>query len=378
MGRIYVDTAYYPVLERDNSVTGLVVIARDMTDMQKMEDQLIQAQKMEAIGTLAGGIAHDFNNILMGIQGHTQLLLQDTDADDLRFESLKKIEEHVHSAKDMIRQLLGLARQESAEIQPVNLNDLIDSQNRIFGRARKEVILHGSSAKDLWTVDINRGQIKQVLLNLYINAWQAMPDGGELWVDTQNIIINNNCRQRPPEVQPGKFVKVSIRDTGIGMDEPTRRRIFEPFFTTKERGRGTGLGLASAYVIIRNHGGFIAVDSTPGEGTTFDIFLPAAVDTDLAEKALRQTARTQGTILLVDDEPLVLEVGREMIANLGYGVMAADDGKKAVDIYRQNWPEIDLVILDMIMPGMQRRRYFGEAKKHQHECKSHPYQRLRP
>jgi signal transduction histidine kinase len=225
---------------------------------------------MESLGTLAGGIAHDFNNLLMGIQGRTSLMVMDKDYSHPDFEHLKGIEDYVKSAADLTRQLLGFARGGKYEVKPTDINEMIKKSSSMFGRTKKEIKIHEKYQKDVWTVEVDQGQIEQVLMNLYVNAWQAMPGGGELYIETENVTLNEDY-VKPYQVEQGNYVKISITDTGVGMDEATRQRIFEPFFTTKEMGRGTGLGLASVYGIIKNHGGFINVYSEKGEGTTFNI-----------------------------------------------------------------------------------------------------------
>jgi two-component system cell cycle sensor histidine kinase/response regulator CckA len=230
---------------------------------------------MEAIGTLAGGIAHDFNNLLMAIQGRTSIMLMDKDSSHPDFGHLKGIEGYIGSAADLTKQLLGFARGGKYEVKPTDLNELIKKETRMFGRTKKEITIHEKYEDNLWPVEVDRGQIQQVLLNLYVNAWQAMPSGGELYIRTQNVTLDENYL-KPHQFEPGRYVQISITDTGIGMDKATRERIFDPFFTTKEIGRGTGLGLASAYGILKNHGGFINVYSEKGHGSTFNIYLPAS------------------------------------------------------------------------------------------------------
>ncbi len=222
--------------------------------LQRQQELLLQAQKMEAIGTLAGGIAHDFNNLLMGIQGRASLMLRDSAASHPHHAHLKAIEEHVRSASELTRQLLGLARGGKYEARPSDLNELIRHTVEMFGRTRKEITIFSMLEPRLWAVEIDRTQIEQVLLNLLVNAWQAMPHGGQITVDSQNLELPEN-EARALQVRPGRLVRVGVSDLGVGMDEETRSRIFDPFFTTKEMGRGTGLGLASAFGIVKNHGG---------------------------------------------------------------------------------------------------------------------------
>ena len=323
-------------------------------ERKKLQAQLIQAQKMEAIGTLAGGIAHNFNNILMGIQGRASLMMVDKDPSHPDYEHLNGVEESVRMATELTRDLLGFARGGKYEVKPTDLNTLIRHENSMFGCTKKEIQFHGKYANDLWAVEVDRGQIQQILLNLYINAWQAMPGGGDLYIQTENVTLDE-VDLRPSEVTPGRYVKISVTDTGTGMDEETRQRIFDPFFSTRGTGRGTGLGLPSVYGIIKNHRGFIDVYSEKGEGSTFNIYLPASEKEAVKEGPGTDRYEIQyekGTVLLVDDEGMVIDVGQRMLERLGYQVLIARSGKEALDVYGKKIKEIDLVILDMIMPSM--------------------------
>jgi two-component system, cell cycle sensor histidine kinase and response regulator CckA len=318
-----------------------------------LEKQLQKAQKMEAIGTLAGGIAHDFNNLLAAIQGRVSLMLMDQDvADHGDHENLKEIEACIDSATELTRQLLAFAKGGRYEVNPTDLNELIENQNRMFGRTRKEISIHGTYAKNLWSVEVDRGQIEQVILNLYLNAWQAMNAGGEIYVETQNVEFDGNSTPIHG-AEPGRYVKLSVTDTGVGMDREIQERIFDPFFTTKEMGRGTGLGLASTYGIVKNHGGFIEVESQKGRGSTFTVFLPASQKEILPEKKpTEDLLRGSETILYVDDEDILTEFAEDLLSRLGYTVLVAKNGEEALEIYEKNRDRIDMVLLDMIMPGM--------------------------
>ena len=332
-------------------------------EKKKLEAQLQQAQKMEAMGTLAGGIAHDFNNLLTGIQGRTSLMIMDTDSSHPHFEHFIGIQDYVKSATDLTKQLLGFARGGKYKVRTIDLNEFIKKQNRMFGRARKEIAIKEKYEEDLWTVEVDQGQIEQVLLNIYVNAWQAMPGGGDLYIQTENVIIDENYI-KPYKVEPGKYVKISVTDTGIGMDKSTQQRIFEPFFTTREMGRGTGLGLASAYGIIKNHDGFIDVYSEKGEDTTFNIYLPASEKEIIDEKELAvDILKGSETVLLVDDEDMIIDVGQDILKSLGYEVLPVRGGEEAVEVYKKNHDKIDMVILDMIMPDMGGRETYDRLKE---------------
>ena len=332
--------------------------ARDITEMVKLEKSLYHAQKMEAIGTLAGGIAHDFNNLLTGIQGRASLLSHELPPSDRLRKHSKAIEEYATSATALTKQLLGLARGGQCHVEPVDIDELVQNTAAMFGRTRKELRIQWKTHPSPVVVDADKGQIEQLLLNLLINAWQAMPDGGEIFLAT-SVVDLDEAACTLLHIEPGRYCRISVADTGIGMDESVMQRIFDPFFTTKPRGMGTGLGLASAFGIAKNHGGAIAVRSEPGKGSTFETYLPVskreAVPKDAEEEDLR---RGSATILLVDDEEMILEVGGAMLESLGYDVITAHGGEEAIKALRQKDCEVDLVILDMIMPGFDGGKAF--------------------
>ena len=348
---------------RDEGNETIVVILNDISLRKKMQAQLVQAQKMEAIGTLAGGTAHDFNNLLMGMQGYVSLMLMDIEPTHPHYQRLKAIETQVESGAELTRQLLGFARGGKYEVKSVNINELITKTSNMFGRTKKEIKIHRKYQKGIWTIEVDPVQIEQVLLNFYVNAWQAMSKGGDLDLQTENITLDENYVKHF-KIEPGNYVKVSISDTGLGMDKKTKERIFEPFFTTKEMGRGTGLGLASVYGIIKNHGGFINVYSEEGKGTTFTTYLPASGSEVSGQKSeIREDVRHGNeTVLLIDDEDMIIDVAKQLLEKMGYTVLIARSGKEAVETYEKNKDEIDIVILDMIMPEISGGETFDRLK----------------
>ncbi len=358
------------ILIKLNGEAATLNFIRDVTLQKKLEEQFYQSQKMESIGTLAGGIAHDFNNLLMGIQGNVSVLNLEVEDSGPLHESLQSIERCVQSGSQLTNQLLAFARGGKYIVKPCNLNNIVNKSSEIFGRTKREVNLHRVFAKDVWPVEVDSGQIEQVLMNLFVNAWQAMPDGGDLFIEVENVELDEHyARIKPYNIRPGRYVKLSVTDTGVGMDAETRKRIFEPFFSTKEKGMGTGLGLASAYGIIKNHGGFINCYSEIGHGTTFNIFFPESDKKIMDEERGADGQWVAGvpggseTVLFVDDEEEILAVGRKILAGLGYQVLTARDGKTSLEIYSEKGDQIDLVVLDYVMPGMGGREVFEALRQ---------------
>ena len=337
-------------------------VARDITEEKELEARLLQAQRMEAIGSLAGGMAHDFNNLLMGIQGSVSLLMINSEPEQPGYDKLRNIATYVSDGASLTQQLLGLAEGGKYDVKPTDLNEIVVKTAHIFGTTHKQVRIRERLDDDLWAVDVDRGQMEQVLLNLLVNAQQAMPDGGEIHLESKNVRLAERDSLLF-QMEPGRYVKIAVTDNGTGMDEETRRRCFDPFFTTKDKGRGTGLGLASVYGIVRNHGGFVHVYSELGEGTSFKLFFPS---TDKLIIPVQHTAETfalgEETILLVDDEPMVLHVTAEMLRAMGYRVHIADSGPAAIELYDSLGPSIDLVILDLVMPDMSGGDTFDHLK----------------
>ncbi|HEB09606.1 MAG TPA: PAS domain S-box protein [Spirochaetales bacterium] len=277
----YIQMSIYALLDSDGKYLSLVGFQEDITDRKRaeeerkrLEEQFQKAQKMEAVAVLARGVAHDFNNILNIIHGHVSLLGRDFTINETQNEHLERIEEMIHRGAGLVRQFLNFTRGTKNKISPIDLNSLIAESTEMFGSITSDIQIFNDYDQALWVVEADSGQIEQVLINLYLNAWQAMAEGGELYIKTANITIDKTAG-KSEEILPGNYVKVTVTDTGIGMDRETEARIFEPYFTTKEAGEGTGLGLTSVYRIIKEYKGFIEVFSVKDKGTTFSIYLPA-------------------------------------------------------------------------------------------------------
>jgi PAS domain S-box-containing protein len=345
-------------LIRDDSgqPRGFRGVIRDITERKELETQLRQAQKMEAIGTLAGGIAHDFNNLLQAISGYTQLLLWGKSGNDPGTHELKEIERAAGRAAALIRQLLAFSRKVEGERRPVDLNrEIMDIEKVLRRTIPKMIDIEISLSQDLRSVQADPIQMEQILLNLGSNAADAMPEGGKLILETGNASLDEEyCRNHLGAV-PGEYVLLKVTDTGHGMDQKTLQHIFEPFFTTKEIGKGTGLGLASVYGIVKSHGGYIMCYSEKGHGTTFSIYLPAIADWNGEAQKPADRVPPQGgseTILVVDDEAAIREFAKQILQRFGYQVLLARSGEEALEIYKGRKDDIGLVLLDLGMPGI--------------------------
>jgi two-component system, cell cycle sensor histidine kinase and response regulator CckA len=350
--------------ETRNRFVGTHGVARDISRRKALERQVKQMERMEAMGTLSAGIAHNFNNLLMGIQGNASLMLLDLDEENHEHtKRLQNIIEYSQSGADLTSQLLGFARSSDYEIKPIDMNELLRKNAHMFSKARKEVQFHENLDPDLCLCDADAKQMEQVLLNLFVNAWQAMPGGGEITLETENVIIDSQSVEHG-SLPPGPYVKIAVRDTGTGIEKDVLPRIFEPFYTTKEVGQGTGLGLASAFGIVKNLGGTIHVESCVGKGSTFFILLPVSEQTEAAtENGRQEIVKGSGKILLVDDEPMIREVLKEFLRTLGYESESASNGREALRLYEEKWQTIDLVILDMLMPEMDGGMVFEAMKR---------------
>jgi two-component system, cell cycle sensor histidine kinase and response regulator CckA len=342
--------------DHEGKPAGMLFIFRDITERKQLEAQLIQAQKMEAVGTLAGGIAHDFNNNLQGIFACTEILLMGKDEDHPDYAKLQTIEKSVERASNLTKQLLVFGRKMDNRFEPVDLNNEIKQISNILERTIPKMIsIKLNLDSGISMINADPGQLEQIMINLGVNARDAMPDGGMLSFKTEEVILDEEYCAANPCFKAGAYVLLSVSDTGCGMKEEVLKHIFEPFFTTKKKGKGTGLGLSMVYGIVRDHGGNITCASIPGKGTIFKIFFPITQSMNKTKIAVESLALVKGnneTILFVDDEETNRELGKEILEGFGYNTITAKDGESALAYYRENKDRINLVIMDLIMPGM--------------------------
>ncbi|HTS08998.1 MAG TPA: PAS domain S-box protein [Candidatus Eisenbacteria bacterium] len=352
--RLNVSISVSPIYDQDGKIVGASAIARNITAQKKVEDQLRQSQKMEAVGRLAGGVAHDFNNLLGIVTACTELLRSRVDSEALEY--IDNIREAANRGAALTRQLLAFGRRQPVQVQILDLNDRLREMSKLLRPLMGddvEIFLPSRSKNAV--VEVDPGQLDQIVLNLAVNARDAMPRGGKLIIDTGAFDIDENFAQEHT-MTPGRYVMLAISDNGTGMDEVTRTRIFEPFFTTKETGKGTGLGLATVYGIVKQGGGHIWVYSEPGQGTTFKIYLPSAehklgIDSEPQADAL--PAKRDGvTILLAEDDPIMRKLTRKMLEEHGYAVLEATNGEAALEVISRHPSPIDLTLTDVAMKGM--------------------------
>ncbi len=350
-----------PLRDSDGQVSGAICMSLDITDRKQLEEQLRQAQKMEAVGRLAGGIAHDFNNLLMVIQGYSDLLVERLpDGDPLR-RNAEQIQMASQRASSLTRQLLAFSRKQMLAPKILNVQSVVAEMEKILRRLIGEDIqLETSSAPDLGLVKADRSQIEQVILNLAVNARDAMPQGGRLTIETANVELDSSYSHPPAVLSPGGYVMLAVTDNGCGMDAETQAHVFEPFFTTKEKGKGTGLGLATVYGVVKQSGGYVWVYSEPGRGTSFKIYLPRIEETAVpasrdGKSEMQIPERGSETILLVEDEKGVRELAREYLASSGYTVIEAEDGHTALELAAMHVGPIHLLLTDVVMPGISGR-----------------------
>ncbi len=354
------------VSSADEPADVLEAIAEDVTDRRALEDQFRQSQKMEAVGRLAGGVAHDFNNLLMVISGYAEVILASLPEDDPLHEKGRAIQIAADRATTLTRQLLAFSRKQLLELKVVDVNAIVEDMERLLRPLIGENIeLVAMLTPHAAHVRADAGQLEQVLMNLVVNAKDAMPNGGRLTIQTQNIVMDESLRRGQQFIRPGSYVMLSVSDTGTGMDKETQSRIFEPFFTTKEKGKGTGLGLSTVYGIVKQSGGYVMVQSEVGHGSSFHIYLPEVQGA--AEKhpapAPASAAGGSETILLVEDEESVRQLVRDTLASKGYKVLEADSGEAGVAVAEKHAGQIDLIITDVMMPGMSGREMVNKLNQ---------------
>ena len=357
-----------PIFGLAGEYAGALAMVSDVTERRKLEAQLRQSQRLEAIGQLAGGIAHDFNNLLLVVKGHAEFALEDMSAGRADVDDIKTVVEAADRAAALTRQLLAFSRQQVLQPRVLDLNELVTSFAKMVRRViPADIAIETTLAGDLGAIEADAGQLEQVLMNLVVNARDAMPRGGRVTIETLNVDLDatNPTRDAAAEVRPGPYVALVVSDTGGGMDQATQARIFEPFFTTKERGNGTGLGLATVYGIVKQSGGYIWVSSEPGQGTTLRIYLPRidkAAGLVKANAERPEPARGGETVLVVEDESLVRAVARRVLTKKGYRVLEAENGAEALRICEESLPSIDLVVTDLVMPEMGGRELAAELQ----------------
>ena len=355
--RIRVQLSVRAQREADGRVEFYEAFVRDITNQRQMEAQLSQAQKMEAIGRLAGGVAHDFNNLLTVILSYSDLLLEDLPAGSADRDDVAQIKKAAQGASELTRQLLAFSRQQVLQPKVVDLNMAVSGIERLLARVlREDIQLRCTLAADTGTIRVDPGQLEQVIMNLAVNARDAMPNGGMLTIETANVDMDEWYLAGHPLAKPGRYVMLAVTDTGMGMDAVTQARIFEPFFTTKEVGKGTGLGLATVQGIVQQSGGFIWVYSEPDHGTVFKIYLPRVDEpVSVDDATVAEDVRGTETILVVEDVAAVRAVTREMLQRYGYTVLDAGDGTTALRVAAEHGGPIHLLLTDVVMPDMSGR-----------------------
>jgi len=362
MDRIF-HTIKAPLRNGAGEIAGLCGIARDVTERKHLESQLLQSQKMEAVGTLAGGVAHDFNNLLSAIMGYASLLQMKMDKDNPLFAYASHILTSSEKAAALTRSLLAFSRKQVINLRPVAINDTIEKVHRLLERLIPEDVefrIERSSERLIALAD--PGQLDQVIMNLVTNARDAMPRGGKLTIATERVTVGSDFIASQGYGKPGEYAVIIISDTGIGMDRKILEKIFEPFFTTKGVGRGTGLGLAIVYGIVNQHNGYIDVRSRPGEGSVFSVYLPLVWLEPADEEAPARISGGTETILIAEDNADLCKLSVSVLEDHGYTVLAATDGSMAVETFREHKGAISLVILDVVMPKMNGKEVFDAIR----------------
>ncbi len=368
----FVEVAAYPIKDEKGEVTEFVHVCRDISEHKRLEEKFLQAQKMESVGRLAGGVAHDFNNMLTGIIGFSELAMAQMGPDDpLRFY-FQEIKKQGDRAADMTKKLLAVSRKQVLERKNVDLNRVINDTEKFLTRViGEDVSLEVIAAPRVHTTYVDPGQFEQVLLNLCTNARDAMPGGGKLTIRTRNVALDGAYCRLHDDCEPGDYVEVSVSDTGTGMTAEVKNHLSEPFFTTKERGKGTGLGLATVYGIVKQHGGLIEVQSEPGKGTTFALYFKAvSAEADSTGKA--ETGIVPGgkeTVLIADDEPVVSEMAARTLSGYGYTVLRASDGEEALRVFEANRGQVNIMLLDLVMPRLGGLEVYARLKSKEPDVK---------
>jgi len=355
-----------PYFDEKNNYQGAIGIYTDISELKKLEAQLQQSQKMEAVGTLAGGIAHDFNNILSGVLGYASLMRKLVAPGSQLSHYVSMIEKSAERGATLAGQLLAFSRKGKRFVQNVDIHQIMDDVVEILKRTldKKILVVTRKGAKNS-TIEGDPGQMQQVLMNLCVNAKDAMPKGGRLSIATDVVEIDASSSRIYKELLPGSFLEITVEDTGEGMDSQVLQRVFEPFFTTKEEGKGTGLGLSMVYGAVKNHGGIVKVYSEPGIGSVFKVLMPLkqSLSTEAEAVDKKPLVRGTGMILVIDDEEIMQQLLAEMLEEMGFQVLPAHDGMEGLEIYRKRWREIALVIVDMIMPRLSGRETFVAMKE---------------
>jgi PAS domain S-box-containing protein len=345
----------YPVRFDSGGLIGVGAFLLETTDRRVLEDQLRQAQKMEAVGRLAGGVAHDFNNMLTVISSYASMVLDSLARDDERRADVEEIKDAAWRAAQLTRQLLAFSRKQVIAPRILDINDVVTNTVKMLRRLiGADVVLVTTLASNLRAVRADAGQLEQVLMNLAVNASDAMPDGGRLSIETANVTLSGEYAQRHAGVTPGAYVMLAVSDTGMGMSADVQAHVFEPFFTTKDASRGTGLGLSTVYGIVKQFGGDVWLYSEPGQGTTFKVYLPPGVgstSTDVVEHTQSYPVTGHETVFVVDDDERVRQVAVRVLRAQGYIVLEAADGRTALAASLRHTGTIDLILSDVVMPG---------------------------
>ncbi len=352
--RVWIAWTNKAIRDEEGNVTEILCVGNDITERKRLEHKLRQLQKVEMIGQLASGVAHDFNNVLTAIQGFGGLAHEDLPDNSPVRQRIEEVLKAANRAALLVRQLMALNRRQALQSEVLDLGSVVKNLEKMLHRViREDITLKIIRGPGVSLVEADPGQIEQVVMNLAVNARDAMPNGGELTIEIENVEVSGNCRFHPDEIAPGRYSLLTVTDSGVGMDDHTRSQMFEPFFTTKDSEKGTGMGLATVYGIVKRHKGWIDVETSPGTGTALRLYLPCVdakhtIDEDVKSE---ETPHGSGTLLVVEDDEHVLKATTTFLRSRGYEVLAAADGREALTIARLHPEEIALLITDVVMPG---------------------------